>query len=164
MVLITSWYNGYTVFDKIKNLQNHSLIQQLQDTRALGLVIFGVIAIMVTISGVKSVQTNYSLQKQIATLDQQNKVQELINKNLQLQNDYLNTNQYLELSARQNFGLGAPGEHELLVPKNVALAHTVNLGQNQTATKTSNTSDNRSSYQRNWQDWISFFLHRPSSD
>jgi len=151
------------MFDKIKSLQKHPLASQLRDTKALGLVAFGVIAIMVTWSGVKSIQTNYALQKQISTLEQQNRVQELKNNNLKLQNEYLNTNQYLELSARQNFGLGAPGEQELLVPKSVALAHTVNLGQPQNANHKTEVN-NQSTYQRNWQAWMNFFLHRPNSD
>jgi len=155
-------YNRYVVFDKIKNLSKLPYFQQLRDTRALGLVVFGVIAIMVTWSGIKSVQTNYGLQKQISALQQQNQVQQLQNNNLQLQNEYLNTNQFLELSARQDFGLGAPGEQELLVPKSVALAHTVNLGQASVSPQTATV--NQSTYQRNWQAWINFFLHRPSSN
>jgi len=131
--------------------------------RALGLVGFGVIAIMVTWSGIKTVQTNYVLQKKISTLEQQNQVHKLQNDNLALQNDYLKTNQFLELAARQDFGLGAPGEKVLLVPKSVALAHTVQLEQ--TKTKSAKTiTDNRSTYQRNWQAWINFFLHRPSDN
>jgi len=152
------------MLDKIKKLLKHPHIQQLNDTRTLGLVVFGITAVMVTWSGVKSVQTNYQLQKQISALQQQNTVQQLQNNNLQLQNQYLNTNQYLELAARQNFGLGAPGEQELLVSKSVALAHTVKLDLPSTASKTSPTDVNQSTYQRNWQAWINFFLHRPSSN
>jgi hypothetical protein len=47
----------------------------------------------------------------------------LQNENDDLKNAYYKSPQYLELSARQNFGLAAPGEKELLVPKAVALAH-----------------------------------------
>jgi len=152
------------VFDKIKNLLKSPYLQQLRDTRAMVLAGFGVIAIMVTWSGIKAVQTNYALQKQISTLEQQNQVQQLKNNNLKLQNEYLSTNQYLELAARQNFGLGAPGEQELLVPKSVAMAHIADLGQSQRDTQASADADGRSTYQRNWQAWINFFLHRPTSD
>lgn len=151
------------MFDKIKTLQKHPFLQQLRDMRALGLVGFGVIAIMVTWSGIKTIQTNYILQRKISTLEQQNQVHQLQNDNLELQNEYLKTNQFLELAARQDFGLGAPGEKMLLVPKTVALAYTAKFEQ--TPTKESKTTaDNRSNYQRNWQAWINFFLHRPNGD
>lgn len=160
--LFSSWYNVYTVFEKIKSYQKRLPVQQLRDTRVLVLMAFGVIAVMVTWSGIKAVQTNYELQKQISVLEQQNEVQQLANNNLKLQNDYLNTDQYLDLSARQDFGLAVPGEKELLVPKNVALAHTIDL-PNATPNTQLIPSTNRPTYQRNWQAWMNFFLHRPSS-
>ncbi len=77
--------------------------------------------------------------------------------NLALQNQYYNTNQYLDISARQNLGLGLPGETELLVPKAVALAHTVQ--QPGVAAATSEVPK-KPLWQRNFQAWINFFLHR----
>ena len=148
------------MFEKLKSLQNHPYFEQFHDVRAVGLALFGVIVLLVSWSGVKAIQTNYDLQKQISGLQQEVSVQQLQNNNLKLQNEYFNTNQYLELSARQNFGLGAPGETELLVPKSVALAHTVNLGNDNTATK---ASSKQPFYQRNFQAWIDFFFHRQST-
>ena len=92
------------MFEKIKNYQKHPYIQQFRDVRAIGLAVFGVIALMVTWSGVKAVQTNYSLQKRISGLQQQNDITALQNNNLKLQNQYLKTDQFLELTARREFG------------------------------------------------------------
>ena len=143
------------MFRKIKT---NLFLQQLRDVRARGLLGFGVIAVMVTWSGVKAVQVNYGLQKQISRLTQENEVQELTNNNLKLKNEYLNTDQFLELAARRQFGLGAPGEKLLIVPKPVALAHTV---EPPSKNKTKTTEAPKPAYQRNFQAWIDFFLHRP---
>lgn len=146
------------MLEKIKQYKNHPYVQQFRDVRAVGLAVFGVIVLLISWSGVKAIQTNYDLQKQISQLTQENQVQQLKNNNLQLQNEYYNTNQYLELTARQNFGLGRLGETELLVPKSVALAHTVNLGSGQNQ---SQASSKQPFYQRNFEAWMNFFLHRP---
>ena len=145
--------------DKLKNYQKiaEGYVKRLSDPRFLGQVVFGVIVLLISWSGIKTIQTNYNLQKQISTLQQQNAVQQLLNSNLKLENQYYNSNQYLELSARQNLNLAAPGEKEILVPKSVALAYTVNLNQTSPA-KTK--EDTRPAYQQNYQAWLQFFLHR----
>ena len=100
-------------------------VNRLRDIRFAGQVLFVLVVLLVSWSGVTAIDSNYSLEKQISTLQQQNTVQALENNNLKLQNQYYNSNQYLELSARQNFGLAAPGETELIVPQNVALSYTI---------------------------------------
>ena len=129
----------------------------LRDIRVAGQVVFGVVVVLVSWSGVKAIDTNYELQKQVATLQQQNELQQLENSNLGLQNEYYNSNQYLELSARQNFGLGMPGETELIVPKSVALAYTVPMPDTAASAK---PTPEVPVYQRNVQAWVDFFLHR----
>lgn len=129
---------------------------RLRDVRVAGQVLFVVIVLLVSWSGVKAIDANYELQQQISQLQQQNQVQQLKNNNLQLQNTYYNSDQYLELSARQNFGLGKPGETELLVPKSVALSYTVATPQ----APTPKPNAEPPTYQRNVQAWVNFFLHR----
>lgn len=136
-------------------------VRQLRDVRFAGQVLFVIIVLLISWSGVKAIDTNYGLQKQISALQQQNHVQQLENNNLQLQNEYYNTNQYLELSARQNFGLANPGETELIVPQDVADAYAVQLPT--TKSTTDKPSDKLPTYQRNFEDWVNFFLHRQSS-
>jgi cell division protein FtsB len=148
------------MFEKIKNYQDHPRVQQLRDVRVLGLVVFAVLALLVSWSGVKVIQSNYALQRQITKLQQQNEVLQLTNNNLKLKNQYLNTSEYLELSARRQFGKAASGEKLILVPKQVALAHTTTPAQ--PSKKTVKTQVHKPTYQRNFEAWMNFFLHRPT--
>lgn len=134
-------------------------IHRLQDVRFVGLMMFLVVVLLMSWSGIKIIDTNYGLQKQIAELEQQNQVQQLENTNVRLKNDYYQTDQYLELTARQNFGLAAPGETVIVVPKDVALAHTSPF-PNQEATASQETASKQPTYQRNFQAWMDFLFHR----
>lgn len=129
---------------------------RFRDVRFTGLILFAVIVLLISWSGVKVIETNYQLQKQISELQQQNDVASLQNDNQKLQNEYYNTSQYLELSARENFGLGAPGEKELIVPVSVALAHTISPPPEAAQAKTAH----KPFYERNLQAWVNFFLHK----
>lgn len=146
------------MFEKIKNLAKHPYFQQFKDVRAVGLAVFGLIALMVTWSGIKAVQTNYTLQKQISRLEQENQVSQLENDNQKLQNQYYNTNQYLELASRQYFGKASPGETVLIVPKEVALRYAPQTAVVKTASR--KKSYDKPTYQKNFEAWIDFFLHR----
>jgi cell division protein FtsB len=146
---------------KIKQYQTQ-IIQyaaQLKDVRVIGMLLFLVIVLLVSWSGVKAIDTNYRLQKQISQLQQQDTVQQLTNDNLKLADDYYNTPQYLELAARQDFGLAAPGETVLIVPHSVALAHTVTLPQDM-PTPAQVKRANQPAYKRNFEAWMNFFMHR----
>jgi cell division protein FtsL len=147
---------------KAKNYLQSIPWSSLRDLRTLGQIIFVVIVLMISWSGVKTIQSNYELQKQVATLQQQDQVQELENDNLELQNDYYSTNQYLELSARQELGLGEPGETELLVPKDVAMAALAAVpGVNQVTAK---PQAHQSVYESNFEAWMDYFLHRQNTN
>ena len=137
-------------------------IKQLKDVRILGFLVFGVIVLLVSWNTVGVIQANYELQKKIARVQQQNQVSELENTNLKLRNEYYNTEQYLELTARKQFGKAAPGEQVYIIPKDVALAHTVDpSGQ---AAETEATPEPKPTYQRNFEAWVNFFLHRPNPE
>lgn len=128
---------------------------RFRDVRFTGQVMFVCLVLLMSWSGVKSIQTNYELQKQISTLRQQNEVASLQNQNLALENQYFETDEYLELSARQSLGLGLPGETELLVPESVALSYVPEeLLQEQTQPQPAGRPGN-------WQAWVNFFLNRP---
>jgi len=105
---------------KTEQLQQKALqnVQRLSDIRFTGQLVFAIIVLLITWSGIKSI---------------------------------------LELSARQNFGLAAPGEKEIIVPQSVALAYTTNLP---TTTKQVPTNNQQPAYQKNFESWVDFFLHR----
>lgn len=144
----------------LQNLLNNNTFKQLIDVRNIALYIFGVMVLAIAWSGAKTVQNNYELQKQIAALKQQNTVLWLQNGNTYLQSQYYKTDQYLELSARQNLGLAAPGEQVMIVPKSVALKYVdQSLAQNSDKSETV-AIDNRPSYKKNLEDWRDFLLGR----
>ena len=139
-------------FDRIK-----TYVLSLRDVRNVGMLAFVVLVIIVSYSGARAVQTNYSLQKQVYELSKANEVSRLTNANLELTNKYYETSQYLEVTARQNLGLAAPGETELLVPKAVALAHTVAMPDDEKKVEVEKVLP---FWQRNFREWVNFFLHR----
>ena len=132
---------------------------QLHDVRVVGLLSFTLMVLFISWGGVRAIDTNYRLQKQISRLEQQGAVEQLENNNLKLQNQYFNTSQYLELTTRQNFGLAKPGEKLVTVPASVALAHTTDV-QNAEKAEAIQTKAKQPAYQRNFQAWMDFFLHR----
>ena len=142
---------------RLEKIYDHIL--QFKDVRAVGLLLFLVIVLLISWSGVKVIDTNYRLQKDISRLEQETQVMQLTNTNMKLENKYFQTNQYLEISARQNFGLAAPGETVLNITRDVALAHTVDL-PNIEQDQVKSTEAKQPAYQRNFQAWMNFLLHR----
>lgn len=149
------------MIEKIKSYQHKLpvIIASLQDVRTLGLLAFLVVALMISWSGVKIIETNYRIQKDIASLQQQNAVRKLENRNLELKNQYFESEEYLELEARKNFGLAAPGEKVLVVPKNVALRYTT---PEKNAVNTV-SAEKKSKRQQNFDAWLDFLLHRTNT-
>ena len=149
--------------EKIKSYRKMlwDFVLRLHDVKFAGMMLFVVIVLLISWSGVKSIQTNYELQRQISAIRQQNQVQQLTNNNLKLENQYYNTDSYLDLSARQNFGLASPGEKQIIVPKAVALAQTVALPPPKTTDD--KPTDKQSKSQRNFEAWVDFFLHRQNN-
>ncbi len=126
----------------------------LQDVRALGLIGFGIVTLLVTWSGVKVAQTNYELAKKISVARQRNDIASLENQNLKLKNKYYETNQFLELSARRQFGRAQPGEKLYVVPEEVALRRTVDLPTQ--SSKILKEQAQKTKFNQNIDKWIDF--------
>ena len=146
------------MIEKIKKYYNHRFVQQFKDVRFAGFVVFGILVLLVTWSGISVIETNYELQKQVSKLEQENQVSHLENNNLKLQTEYYNSDQYLELTARRQFGKGQPGEKLLLVPRNVALKHTVDVPK-ETRQAAATPTLKKPFIQKNIEAWINFFTH-----
>ena len=146
------------MLEKIKRLHEHPYTQELKDVRVLGLIVFCIIVLLVSWSGVRVIETNYRLQQQIARFEEEKKLLELANANKKLENEYYNTDQYLELQARKQFGKAAKGETVLIVPESVARAHTKDLEKE--AQEKQNDKPGKPLYQRNFEAWMSFFFRR----
>ena len=138
---------------------NSRRFKQITEVRNLALYLFALIVLAITWSGVKTMQNNYDLQKQISTLKQQNNVLQLQNEDSALQNQFYQTNQYLDLSARQNLGLAAPGEKVLLVPNATAQKY-VDQAIVSTTQPTNTAVKSTSKYVKNLEDWRDFLLGR----
>jgi cell division protein FtsB len=151
------------MFDILRNSINNKKAKQLLDPRNIALYIFGVIVLAIAWSGARTVQNNYQLQKQIATLKQQNQLLSLGNGNTFLQNEFYKSNTYLELSARQNLGLALPGEQELVVPKATAMKYVDPKLAAAAASPASTPKDTRSKYVKNLEAWRDFLLGRNTS-
>lgn len=148
------------MFEKIKTYQQKILaeIHALQDVRVLGMLMFLAVALLISWSGIKVIETNYRLQKEIAQAQQKNEVRKLENRNLELENKYFETDEYLELEARKNFGLAAPGETVLVVPKQVAMKYVDESKISDESTE--EKADNRPAWQKNMQAWMKFLFNR----
>jgi cell division protein FtsB len=145
------------MFEKIKSYLSY-VVHNITDVRVLGQVVFAVLIILVSWSCVDAIQTNAGLQKEIAKLQQQNEVFKLQNENQKLKNQYLDTNQFLELAARRQFGKAAPGEKVLTVPRAVALAHSTDIAS--TAVKqVAKNQKQQPFYEANLEAWRNFFFH-----
>jgi cell division protein FtsB len=139
-------------------------LKNLSDIRNVALYVFVIVLLAIAWSSAKTIQKNYDLQKQISTLKQQNQVIQIHNENIRLENKYYQTDQYLELTARQVLGLAAPGEKVLLIPKSVALKNIDPSRSKQVEPKTGNPIDNRSTYIKNMETWRDFLLGRNLSE
>jgi cell division protein FtsB len=148
------------MFDKIKNSLNSKQAAHFLDVRNIVLYIFGLIVLAIAWSGAKTVQNNYQLQKQISTLNQQNRVISLQNGNTYLQNQFYQTDEYLELSARQNLGLALPGEQVLVVPHSTAMKYVDPKLAVTHDNAISTSKDSRSKLVRNFEAWRDFLLGR----
>jgi cell division protein FtsB len=150
------------MLDKIQKYKNHPFVEQLKDVRVIGLIVFSVIVLLVAWSGLGAIQSNYVLQKQIARLEQENAIKELENTNLRLKNQYFNTDEYLELQARRQFGKAAPGETVVLVPREVALSKTTDVSTKETE-EAESAKPEKPAYQQNFEAWMEFFFHRTNT-
>lgn len=144
------------MLEKIKN-QISYIIHNITDVRVISQVVFGILVLLVSWSCVKAIQTNAELQNKIAKMTQENEVYKLKNENQKLKNTYLETDQFLELAARRQLGKAAPGEKSLIVPANVAMAHTIEFKP--TDKKTAKKGDiQQPFYEQNLKAWRNFFF------
>ena len=145
-----------TKFERYK-LAIKNYILGLRDVRNVGMLAFVVLVLLVSWSGLQAIQSNFVLQKKMYELERTNEIKRLANENLRLTNKYYETNQYLEVTARQNLGMALPGETVLLVPKDVALKYTTPMPDEDEAKVVEKKVP---FWERNFESWMNFFLHR----
>lgn len=141
-----------------ENLKNYYKL--LSDVRVIGLFAFLAVVLMVAYSSLKVLQTNFELQKKENELAKMTQIRKLENENLKLKNVYLNSDEYLELTARRQFNKAKPGEKLYLVPKSVAEKEIKKISKKQSSTREETAEQPK--YQKNLEDWRDFLLHRNS--
>ena len=147
------------MLEKIKN-KTINFAKRLTDLRYLGQVIFVIVLLLVSWSTTKAIQSNYELQKTVAEKQKQNELQKLRNENLKIKNQYLQTDEYLELTARKQLGLAAPGEKLVIIPKETALKYTTESSFKSDEKIAQENEENKPGYQKNLEAWGKFFFRR----
>lgn len=144
---------------KIKKIANY-VIKNISDVSFLGQIGIVIIALLVSWSTAKAIQQNYDLQKQVAQAEKENELQELKNSNLKIKNQYLETDEYLELAARRHLGMAAPGETLIIIPKGVAISYTAEGSIETDDDMQKNIEGSKPFYQKNLEAWGRFFFRK----
>jgi len=97
-----------------------------------------------------AIQRNFELQQRVDAVAEQNAVLELQNKTRDFENKYYQSNEYVELSAREHLNKAAPGEKVLVLPPN-----TVHQKTKQQPTA---TSDIPIAQRSNFAQWMYFLF------
>ena len=142
------------VQDKIKTVKKKLDDKGLYDVRLLVLALIGFIAVSVFWNGAKIIQQNYELNQKVIALEQENEILELENRNKELRNEYLKTDEFAEITARRVFGRAAPGEKVYIVPKEVALAA---LDEPETKEEEQVIIE-KPDYQKNLEAWLNIYF------
>ncbi len=93
-----------------------------------------------------TLQNNYLLQRQVDALQQDVAQTKIETETLALENKYFESQEYLELQARQRLNKAAPGEHLLLLPANT------------TSESQASQTTPLATQQSNIKEWINFFF------
>lgn len=97
---------------------------------------------------VQTLQKNFTYQQQVDSLAENVELEKLRNQNLQFQQRYYKSDEFLELSARQRLGKANPGEKLIILPDSRKIVDTAPTSADAIAQiKVSNLSQ-----------WIRFFF------
>ncbi len=78
---------------------------------------------------------------------------------MKLKNKYFESSQYLELSARRQFGKAAPGEKLYTVPESVALSKTIEPAPQSQIAGVAEDTNNKPKYKQNFDAWMDFLFN-----
>lgn len=97
---------------------------------------------------VQTLQKNFTYQQQVDTLTENVELEKLRNQNLEFQQRYYRSDEFLELSARQRLGKANPGEKLIILPDSRGIVDTGGpVAERAPVTKASNFSQ-----------WLRFFF------
>lgn len=104
------------------------------------LIVLVALALVWSISSIGVLNQNYTLQKRVDQASLDNQILQLQNQNLELQQAYYQTDEFLGLQARALLGKANAGEHLVLLPQHDDLPTTSSIGTAATATATTKSN------------------------
>ena len=143
----------YNIFmDETKQTtKRKSLSSSIREKATVGNAILLIVLLIAggfVIGSVQAMQKNYDLQAQADAGDLDNEMQAIGNENLKLQQAYFQTNEYLELMARDKMNKAYNGENLVHLPP-VERVATIDTGDVVAIDETSN-----------FEKWVSFLFGR----
>ena len=134
------------------NITIHAIRHELKKYYTLDNIVLA-LAVLIALGWIwgtmDTLQNNFRLQGQVDTLRQEVEQDRLVAQNLELENQYYASPEYLELEARERLGKAAPGEHMLILPANTVA---------DTATNQAKPSNGEEVPISNFQAWLNFFF------
>jgi len=124
---------GYTRYKGTSAMKNRNISQHIRNLKSkyynvntLVVAIAFVIAASWVWGSLGMMQRNYALQKELDYKTRELALTELQRDNLALQKNYYETDEYLELAARESLALVQPGERVLILPESETEATPTN--------------------------------------
>ena len=103
---------------------------------------------------VQTLQKNFAYQQEVDLLRETVELETLRNQNLQFQQEYFRSAEFLELSARQRLGKANPGEKLIILPDSRDIVDTAGPSEQQAPTRRAG----------NVSQWVQFFFgDKPAS-
>ena len=112
----------------------------------IAIIAAAVLALSWAWSTINVLSKNYDLEKQVQQGKLDNQVLELQNENLKLQQAYYQTNEFLELQARELLNKSKDGEHLVILPHAAQVKSSVKDGVSTASQKS------------NFEQWIDFLF------
>ncbi|NCU30505.1 hypothetical protein EOL73_04170 [Candidatus Saccharibacteria bacterium] len=134
----------------IKQIQNK--LMSFLTVQNIGLIFAGAIALSWVWGSVQSLQKNYQHQRLVDANNQKIELMKLKNQNLGYQKAYFDSNEFLELEARERLGLGYPGEKLVILPSSRDIVDI--------ATQANSDEDAEIIEKSNFAKWMDFFFRR----
>ena len=114
-------------------------------------VVIGVTIIAVSLNTSSVILQNYQLEREVRTANQKVSIAEIELANQRLNNQYFQTDAFLEIAARKQLSKGVNGEKLVIVPKSVALAQVPTIAEPEIVSLDVSKSD-----LSNFERWVKF--------
>lgn len=106
-------------------------------------------------------QRNYTLQREVDSMERSLQLVELEKVSLEYQQKYYKTDEYQELAVRKSLGLVQPGEKMIIISSDSSSTSTdaaTTNGENDASSDTSSSTDNSEYLTSNFEQWMNFLF------